>query len=674
MQQTSLKDVLKPAPLFLAIGVLTLAAAASAQNFAPPAARPPDEAARKAIEAKAARLDRAIAALRRQGLRDPWLAEVEIYHKAAIWILRYNEFYAADAVRWTHEALDRGLLRTSQLAQGENPWVSQFGQAVVRAYRSRVDGSVQPYAVTWPADYGKDPHKKWRLDVVLHGRDASLTEVKFLHQHAGDQPASPRDYVQLDIYGRGNNAYRWAGETDVFEAIDAFVAVERLLGRAALLDPARVVLRGFSMGGAGTWHLGLHHPDRWCVIGPGAGFTTTHGYLKGIPERLPDYQEACLRIYDAVDYAANAFDVPVVAYGGSEDPQLQAARNIEAKLRPLHLGIKILVAPGLAHQFPPEWQQKAEEAYAPYAVHGLGRPDYPPRVRFVTYTLKYPSCFWVEILALKRHYEYSLVDARKTDKGYTVETKNVEALRLALPDGGSPPPAVTIDNQEVPVLPHQGQPTSNALYLEQRDGRWRAVLPQKLATGRLRSLRKVAGLQGPIDDAFTDSFLCVRGTGKPWHEAVWRYADASLERFRQEWEQFLRGRLAVKDDVEVTEEDLARKHLILFGDPSSNFLIGQLGDAVPLKWTRETVSLGGTSYPAAEHVPVLIYPSPFSAGRYVVVNSGHTFHAADFRGTNALLYPRLGDYAVLKLKAAADPLAVDVATAGLFDDHWQPAR
>ena len=29
-----------------------------------------------------------------------------------------------------------------------------------------------------------------------------------------------------------------------------FFKVERLLGRAALLDPARMVLRGFSMGGA----------------------------------------------------------------------------------------------------------------------------------------------------------------------------------------------------------------------------------------------------------------------------------------------------------------------------------------------------------------------------------------------------------------------------------------
>src|SRR6202035_2091155 len=176
------------------------------------------------------------------------------------------------------------------------------GKSVVRAYRSRVDGSVQPYAATYPADYGADPKTPWRLDVVLHGRDSSLTEVKFLHQSGAGKPA-PRDqtWVQIDIYGRGNNAYRWAGETDVFEVIDNFHAVERLLKRDQLLDPARVVLRGFSMGGAGTWALGLHTPDRWCVLGPGAGFTTTHGYIKNLPDKLPPEQEACLTIYDAVD-------------------------------------------------------------------------------------------------------------------------------------------------------------------------------------------------------------------------------------------------------------------------------------------------------------------------------------------------------------------------------------
>src|SRR5207245_1142766 len=52
----------------------------------------------------------------------------------------------------------------------------------------------------------------------------------------GPQPGDDwHDFVRLDIYGRGNNAYRWAGETDVLEAIDAFFGVERGLGREPLL-------------------------------------------------------------------------------------------------------------------------------------------------------------------------------------------------------------------------------------------------------------------------------------------------------------------------------------------------------------------------------------------------------------------------------------------------------
>ncbi len=650
---------------------LVLATVLVARDFAPPPSRPPAEAVLKEIRARTDRLDRAITALRRQSVRDPWLAELEIFHKAARWIVSQDEFYQPKAGEWTLEALDRGLLRAAQLAQGESPWVNVTGRPVVRAYRSRIDGSVQPYAVTFPADYGRDKNKKWRLDVVLHGRNAKLTEVEFLHAHNGDRDApKTQTWVQIDIYGRGNNAYRWAGETDVFEALDHFVAVERRLGREQLLDPARVVLRGFSMGGAGTWHIGLHHPDQWCVIGPGAGFTTTHGYVKGLPAKLPAPQEACLHIYDAVDYAANAFDVPVVAYAGAEDDQLQAARNIEARLKPLRIPMQLLIAPGLGHQFPPEWQARAEKAYAKSVAKG--REEYPGRVRFVTYTLKYPSCYWVEMLGLERHYERALVDAEKTDAGYTIKTTNVRALRLTLPQGVAETQNLSVDGQAVNARAWQSTNTSLSVYLQRRAGRWVAVMPQRLLTEQARRPQKVPGLQGPIDDAFMESFLCVKGTGRPWHEATDKYARDNLERFEREWAKYLRGKLPVKDDIDVTSEDIAGKHLILFGDPASNSLIAAVLDGLPLKWTRETITLAGKDYDAAEHVPALIYPSPLNARRYVVLNSGHTFHAADFLGTNALLYPRLGDYAVLKLAPTEkDPLATTVAVSGLYDDYWQ---
>src|SRR5262249_41125492 len=149
---------------------------------------------------------------------------------------------------------DDGLLRASQQGRGEAPWMSINGFSVVRGYRSRVDGSVQPYAVTYPADYGSDATRRYRLDVVLHSRNTSLAEVSFLHAHRETPAPEGQKYVQLDIYGRGNNAYRWAGEADVYEAVENFLAVERAVERGQLIDTGKVVLRGFSMGGAGTWH------------------------------------------------------------------------------------------------------------------------------------------------------------------------------------------------------------------------------------------------------------------------------------------------------------------------------------------------------------------------------------------------------------------------------------
>jgi predicted esterase len=659
--------------------ILTGAAATAAvglvpaQDFSPPPVQKPTEAVLKEVNDKEARLRQKITALRRGGaVKDFLLIEAEIYHKAVAWMLRHQEFYQKEAGAWMLEALDRGLLRAAQLAQGEAPWFNQAGNDVIHAFRSRIDGSIQPYSVTFPEDYGKDPGKKWRLDVVLHGRDTGLTEVKFLHQHSGDQ-ATPkgRNYVQLDIYGRGNNAYRWAGEIDVNEAIDHFLATERNSNRAQLLDPARVVLRGFSMGGAGAWHLGLHQPDRWCVLGPGAGFTTTHGYVKGLPEKLPASQEACLSIYDAVDYAENVANVPVVAYAGADDPQLQAARNVETRLKELGLSMTLLVAKGLKHEFPAEWRAKAEKEYAKFAAKG--RPEYPKRVRFVTYTMRYSVCHWVELLALEQHYRQARVEAEETETGYKIKTKNVRALHLVRPpDANQEPVGINIDSQSFEAKPYLMNNGSLHLYLEKRQDKWLAVLPERIATDRVRRTQKVPNLQGPIDDAFMDTFLCVRGTGKPWHSATNEHAKANLKRFEDEWAQYFRGDLPVKKDSEVTPDDIANRHLILFGDPASNSLIAQVLDGLPLEWTKEKITLAGKSVVAADHVPVLIYPSPLNTARYVVLNSGHTFHAAAFNGTNALLYPRLGDYALLKpAPTKEDPAEAQVVTAGLFDDFWR---
>lgn len=619
-------------------------------------------------------LGTAINTLRRQGLRDPWLADIEVFEKAGQWIVKHDEFFRPEHAKWTVSVLEQGLLRAKLASSGNFSWLNARGTPIVRGYRSQIDQSVQPFAVTLPSNFGegKTPH---RLDIILHGRDGTLNEVKFLHRHSSAKNTVKDDFIRIDVYGRGNNAFRWAGESDVFEAAQAFLDMRNRLGQGKFIDPQRVVLRGFSMGGAGTWHIGLHHPGKWAVIGPGAGFSTTHGYIANLPDPLVDWQEKCLSIYDAKMYSENVFHVPTIAYAGSKDKQLQASKNVEAELKDTKYAknLEILISPGLGHSFPPEWQQKAEEKYQPHVKNGI--PDYPPVIHFVTYTLKYPQCHWVRILGLDEHYRKTVVDAKKTEDGFDVATRNVRLLELTSPSGPTQQLSVKIDGQIVDVQPSHDGRLSAKVYLRKEKGSWQWIRPQQLLSFQSRNLQKSPGVQGPIDDGFTGPFLCVRGTGKTWHEKVGKAANAKLDEFQKEWSKWWRGELPVKDDVDVNDADLARYNLILFGDPSSNSLLANALIDLPLQWTKDRIVFGNRGFDAADHLPIMIYPSPFQRDKYVVLNSGHTFHEKDYRGTNALLFPRCGDFAVFSIgDLEGNPEMTspqDPVYAGLFGEYWQ---
>jgi hypothetical protein len=648
---------------FSLIILLAFAISSLTRAAAPPVMQPPDEKTARSIDDKTAQLGRAIDELRKQNIPDWKLADVEVFHKAAVWAVAHRE-WEKGYVKYVEQALDRGMERATQLKSGSAPWLSKQG-TVFRGYRSAVDGSIQPYQVILPRSY-PDAHKLWRLDLILHGRDDTTTEAKFLHAGDSTGPGPDQDYVELHVYGRGNNAYRWAGENDVFESLAAFRAAERELRGHDTIDSDRIVLRGFSMGGAGAWHLGLMYPSFWCSVSPGAGFTTTYGREKNPGGKLPDYVVKCLGIYDALDYAENVFDVPVVAYGGEIDPQREASESIKDKITPMGLHATFLVGPKMGHKYDPEslktiMRMQGEQAAA-------GRPAYPPHVRYVTMTVRYPDCFWVSILRQQHQYERSLVDAEKRDDGWHVKTENVATLRLMLPSKWRERKHISVDIDEH-HLDVAIDPKINSILLDRRGNDWAQEPNATLWPRDIQAILKTPGHTGPIDEAFTAPFLCVRGTGKPWNADVQAHAELELKRFSREWNKWFRGELPVKNDSDISEQDRRGKNLILFGDPGSNSEIARALPRLPIKWTSETLEFDGKPYPAATRVPVLIRPG--ETGRYIVLNSGHTFHEADFKSTNRMLYPRLGDFAVLEVSPGeTDPASAKVITAGLFDEAW----
>ena len=598
----------------------------------------------------------------------PRLDDIEIYITAHA---RLKDDKAKNAPALRQAMLDEAAARLDHMEGGRSPWVDAEGGWACLSYRSRVDGSLQPCAIFLPKGYHVSG-KKWPVDVVLHGRSDGMTHASFLAAHSGTRKPSQQDRVVVEVFGRGNGAYRWAGETDVFEAVDALWARETVRGRKTLLDPDRVVLKGFSMGGAGSWHLGLHHPDRWVAVQPGAGFTNTIGYAKTLPEKLPEWQSRALNLYDAQASAENACMVPIVAYSGSEDAQIDAARRIELALKawkgPPALRFAHIVAPGLGHKMPPEWEKKVAEALAPHIATGRITPDH---VRFVTHSVRHGRCYWVEVLGLERHYDPALVEARRTNAagaGMEIQTKGITAFRVAVPEAviGSELP-VRVDGLNLRARVRNDSKGKGCIELARLDGAWSDGAE---ARKFLDSRRKKPGLQGPIDDAFMEKFICVIGTGKPRNPIAHELAMARLEAFREAWRNHMHGEVVVRKDTELSPRERGEANLILFGDPSANRVLADMLPRLPVRYVGDDFIMGPDRYNAAAHLPVLIQPNPYNPGRYVVLNSGHTFGQAEFKGTNALLFPRLGDWAILR--AGTD--GGEVLKAGHFAEDWSWAN
>ncbi len=599
-----------------------------------------------------------------------WLADVAVFEKAATWMLRFNEFPKADYVDQLRNVMTKGEARAKELASGKVSWETQIG-ITIRGYQSRVDGTYQPYALTLPEGVNPKDAKRWPLHVVLHGRADQMNEVNFIHRMDG-KPFKKEDgapdlaWIQLDVYGRGNNAYRFAGETDVFEALAD-------VKRRFRIDEDRITLHGFSMGGAGAWHLGLHHPSVWSSVGPGAGFVDYYRYQKKNPDdpaqRLADVPHRTLAIYDTVNYALNAFNVPVCTYGGEDDPQLLASTTMNDAAAAFDVPIKVIVGPKMGHKFDP---QSLKEFMAFHLEKSAtGRPRFGERkeIRFSTHTLRYNECDWITIEEVDSVYEPSTIEAKKNAAGdVEITTTNVRAIRLSREAGTD----AIIDGTTLECRAAADGLLPDVFYvrignewtlLDYDDSRSFADNPE---------MHKRHGLQGPIDDAFMDAFVCVRGEGTPWNESADRWSGKVFGQFQTEFAQWMRGDVRVLKAADVNEEVLAKNHLVLFGDPGSNPLIVRVLDGLPVKWTRETISIGDQSWSAAEHGLCLIFPNPLNRSKYVVLNSGHTFHEKEFRSTNANLFPRLGDIAVFRVDGAdKSDAATDPVWSAIFNSDWK---
>jgi acetyl esterase/lipase len=634
--------------------LLCLASTLSAQvKLIPPPGIPVPPEVRTLLESRIQEIDIAL----KPHLAHPLAVDVLVLREAVATALEFQEFFKADEFEKARKLLGEALLRARQLAAGQTPWADARG-LVVRGYRSEIDDSIQPYGLVIP--------KQWRnggrVDLWFHGRGETLSEVNFLHERlTRTGEFAPPDALVLHLYGRYCNASKFAGETDLFEAL---ASVRQHYG----VDENRIFVRGFSMGGATSWHVGAHHAGLWAGVAPGAGFAETSEYqnLASKPER-PWYEQKLFRLYDATEYALNFFNTPLLAYSGEKDKQIQAARIMARFLAAEGMELAHVTGPNTEHRYHPE--AKVEIAARLDSIARVGRDPYPAQIRFATHTLRYNRMRWLRFEGLEKHWEKARADARITEAGdIELELRNVSDFSIEFGSGAwkgarDRAAAIRVNGVQVGSL----RPRSDASLagrFSKTGGVWQS--------GGLVGLRKQPGLQGPIDDAFYSSFLMVLPSGQAKSPEIAAWVKSESAAAIADWRRLFRGKARVKLDTEVSDADIAATNLVLWGDPQSNRVLARVSERLPLRWNRESLSLGQAQCASAKCIPVLIYPNPLNPSHYVVLNSGPTLRG-EGNASNSLQTPKLPDWALIDLSEPPGPQRPGrIVDANFFDEAWRP--
>jgi pimeloyl-ACP methyl ester carboxylesterase len=190
-----------------------------------------------------------------------------------------------------------------------------------------------------------------------------------------NEPAFPEvPALVVAPYGRGElMGWDGLGERDVLRVLAD-------VRRAYNVDPARISLTGLSMGGGGTWTIGLRHPELFSALAPICGVTDVRKWIK--PEERGDYDEKALLALSPPAFAENAAGLRVFIFHGDADPVVPVAdsRRMVERFKALGwLGKTVTYTeyPGVDHR---AWTKAYAGAELLRTLAGIERSPKSPRV------------------------------------------------------------------------------------------------------------------------------------------------------------------------------------------------------------------------------------------------------------------------------------------------------
>ena len=135
----------------------------------------------------------------------------------------------------------------------------------VKTFKRRTTKTVTAqYLLYLPKDYAAGSRKHWPLMLFLHGSGERGTNITKVAVHGPPKLVKQgRDFPFIIVSPQCPANQRWDN--------DVLLALLDEVEEKYKVDTSRVYLTGLSMGGYGTWSLGMTHPELFAAIAPICG-------------------------------------------------------------------------------------------------------------------------------------------------------------------------------------------------------------------------------------------------------------------------------------------------------------------------------------------------------------------------------------------------------------------
>ena len=469
-----------------------------------------------------------------------------------------------------------------------------------RTFVSDIDGSVQYYSVT-PSLTKADGQA---LVLSVHGASVEArNQARAYKQKDWTHIVAPTNRRPF-----GFNWEEW-GRMDALEVLTEAKSIYKP-------NPEKIYLTGHSMGGHGTWYLGVTYPDKWGAIAPAAGYPDIIGYRRSAPDSsltLNPHFKMMQRGASGgrtLQLTENYLQSGVYVLHGSADGvvPVEQARRMRELLGTFHNNFAYYEYPGGSH-----W----------YGDHSV---DWPPLFDFlkqnrvtpvtevdsINFTTAAPaisaSNYWLKINQQEKQYEPSNIKAYLKGDTTLVYPDNICSFSLLLGEFNiGKPKTIVIDDQKMEPA------SSEDIHLVKKNEKWMEVPKIDLS-------EKHAERQGGFKMAFDNNMVFVYATHGDKETNEWY-----LNKARFDAETFLyrgNGSIDIISDREFKAADYTDRNVILYGNADNNSAWKQLLKECPIHVTKNKISFGDKTLTGSNLGTYFIYPRADSDTASVGVVAG----------------------------------------------------